>query len=234
MLAMHGRWVRIYWAGSLALVPLSLVLALWYAPIDETMGPIQKIVYLHVPAAINAFLACAVVSFASVAYTWQRRPEWDDLAHAGAQVSVVFCTVVLLTGMLWGRQTWGHWWAWSPRLTFSLVLLLLYVAYLLIRPAVHSPERRALVCAVYGTIAFLDVPLVYLSTRLLPDIHPSEMDLSGPMQTTMFAWLLTITLLAGGMVLTRFSLNSRARKLEHPDEGGVAPGPHPRIPGARA
>jgi heme exporter protein C len=222
-----------YWLATAAMLALSLALVPLYAPVDAAMGPIQKLVYLHVPAAIDAFVACAVVSLASVGYVWQRRLIWDDLARAAAQVAVLFCALVLLTGVVWAKQAWGHWWMWSPRLTFSLILLLLYVAYLLLRPTIAAPERRALICAMYGMMAFLDVPLVYLSTRLIPDIHPTEMHLTPPMRTTMLVWMLSITMLCGGMIMARFCLNTRARRLEHPDEGEIALDAGPRIPGAR-
>lgn len=233
MRATHARWMIGYWGATAAMLCASVVLAALYAPVDTSMGAIQKIVYLHVPVAIDSFLACTVVSLASVAYVWQRRLIWDDLALAAAQVAVAFSGLVLLTGMLWAKQAWGHWWTWSPRLTFSLVLLLLYVAYLLLRPAIGTADRRALVCAIYGMMAFLDVPLVYLSTRLLPDIHPTAMGLTGPMWVTMLVSMLSITMLCGGMIVARLSTSTRARRHEHPDETDAVPDTQTRIPGAR-
>jgi heme exporter protein C len=120
---------------------------------------------------------------------------------------VQFCGVVLVTGMIWGRAAWGVWWTWSPRLTFSLVLFLLYVVYLVIRSSVEGRERRAIIGAVYAIIAFLDVPLVWLSARLLPDIHPGSIALDPAMQLTLGASFLTVTLFAVAMVTTRFALN---------------------------
>ena len=99
---------------------------------------------------------------------WPRRPP---------RSRCVLCSIVLLTGMIWGRGAWGLWWTWSPRLTFSLMLWLLYVVYLIIRNSIESSQRRAVISAVYGVIAFLDVPLVYLSARLMPDIHPASIEL---------------------------------------------------------
>src|SRR5439155_1180764 len=138
----------------------------------------QMIFYLHLPCAIGTFLACLTCFVGAIGYLWQGNLIWDDLSAAAAKVSVQLCTIVLLTGMIWGHSAWGQWWTWSPRLTFSLVLWLLYVVYLMTRASVESVERRAIIGAVYGIVAFLDVPLVYLSVRLMPDIHPVSVTLS--------------------------------------------------------
>ena len=178
------------------------------------MGPVQKVFYLHLPVAINTFLAFAVVFVASIGYLAQRASWWDDLAAAGARAGVQLCSVVLLTGMIWGRSAWGVWWTWSPRLTFSLMLWLLYVVYLIVRSSIESPQRRAVVGAVYGITAFLDVPLVWLSARLIPDIHPSAITLAPAMKLTLLAWFVPITMFAAGLIVTRFVLNRRARAAE--------------------
>ena len=156
------------------------------------------------PIAVIMFVACFVVFVASVGYLWQRQGRWDDLAQAGAEVAVLFASIVLLTGMIWGRSAWGHWWTWSPRLTFSLVLWLLYVVYLMVRASIESPQRRAIVAAVYGVIAFLDVPLVYFSAKLLPDIHPESIELAPEMQRTVLFWFLPVILMCAGLIRTRY------------------------------
>ena len=109
--------------------------------------------------------------------------------------------------MIWGRAAWGVWWTWSPRLTFSLILFLLYVVYLVLRSSVEGRERRAVISSVYAIIAFLDVPLVWLSARLLPDIHPGSIELEPAMKLTLAASFVPVTLLAAGLVVTRFLLN---------------------------
>lgn len=203
--------LRLYWGATLALLAVGILLAAYYAPVEETMGAVQKIFYLHMPVAVVTFLACFVVFAASLAYLWQRRSRWDDLALAGAEVAVLFATVVLLTGMIWAKTAWGYWWTWSPRLTFSLVLWLLYVTYLMIRPAIESPQRRALVCAVYGVIAFIDVPLVYFSVRLLEDVHPQSIGLAPAMKRTVLFWFLPVVLLCVGLIAARYRLLRRER-----------------------
>jgi heme exporter protein C len=203
-----------YWLLVLLLFAATLTMLVTYTPTESTMGPVQKIFYLHLPVAINTFAAAFIVFLASLAYLWQRSPVWDDLAAAAGKVTVLLCAIVLLTGMIWGRSAWGLWWTWSPRLTFSLVLFLLYVVYLVIRPAIESPHRRATVCAVYGVAAFLDVPLVYLSVKLMPDIHPASIALEPQMKLTVLAWFAPVTLLMAGLVAERFRLNRRHRALE--------------------
>lgn len=193
-----------YWVLTWLLVAGGVALVAFYVPTEAQMGDVQKIFYLHLPVATTTFLACFIVFAASGAYLWQREEKWDRLAHAAAEVSVLFSMVVLLTGMIWARKAWGLWWTWSPRLTFSLVLWLLYLAYLVVRPTIESAERRAVVCAVYGIIAFLDVPLVYFSTKLMPDMHPSGVDLAPAMQVTMSYWFAPVLMLCAGLIRIRY------------------------------
>ncbi len=205
----------LFWVFTAALFAGAVVLAFAFTPDEATMGAVQKIFYVHLPVAINSFLACFVNFVASLVFLWQRRRTWDDLATAAAQVAVVLLTIVLATGMIWGRSAWGHWWTWSPRLTLSLVLWLLYVVYLVIRPSIPSAQRRAVVAAVYGAVAFLDVPLVYLSTRLMPqDVHPTEVVLAPSMRLTLGLWFLPVTLLTVGLIIVRrraLALQSQTR-----------------------
>ena len=176
------------------------------------MGVVQKIFYLHLPVAINTFAACAVVFVASVGYLWRRQLWWDDLASAAGKVAVLGATLVLATGMIWGHVAWGAWWTWSPRLTFSLVLWLLYAVYLITRGSIESSQRRALVGAVYGVLAFLDVPLVYLSARLLPDIHPRAIELAGPMKVTLAVWLVAVTAAMAGLMVRGYGVSGDGRR----------------------
>lgn len=178
------------------------------------MGAVQKVFYIHLPVAINTFLACFIVFIASIGYLMQRKLWWDDLAVAAAKVAVLFASIVLITGMIWGKSAWGQWWTWSPRLTFSLILWLLYVVYLMIRPSVESEQRRALMSAVYGIIAFLDVPIVYFSTKLLKDIHPTSIELADSMRLTLLVWFLPVTMFSAGLIVARYRLNRRLRALE--------------------
>src|SRR5690606_1870764 len=140
-----------------------LYLALIYAPPERTMGEVQRIFYFHVASAWNAFLAFIVVAAASIAYLLTRQPRWDQLAHASAEVGVLFTTLTLMGGTLWMRPVWNTWWTWDPRLTTTLILWFIYVGYLLLRSLTEGSERRARLAAIYGIIGFIDVPIVYLS-----------------------------------------------------------------------
>lgn len=206
--------IALYWGLTGSLFAGTVLMLAFYTPTESTMGPVQKIFYLHLPVAINTFVAAFIVFLASAGYLWQRTMWLDDLAAAASKVTVLFCAIVLLTGVFWGKAAWGSWWTWSPRLTFSLVLFLLYVVHLMIRPAIESPQRRAVVSAVYGVAAFLDVPLVYFSVKLMPDIHPSSIQLESAMKWTLLAWFAPVTLLMFGLIAARYRLHRRARALD--------------------
>lgn len=192
------------------------------APVESTFGPIQKLFYLHLPIAINTFLSGLVVFVACVAYLGGRRQVWDDLAYSAARITVLNGTVLMLTGVFWAKVSWGQWWAWSPRLAFSLLLWLLYVVYLCLRPVFGPTQRGAVVAAVYGIIAFLDVPLVYLSVNLLPDVHPSHLELTSEMRWALMLWFVSITMLTAGLIGSRFALTRQASHQPAPD-GRYAP-----------
>jgi heme exporter protein C len=201
--------------AALASLAGAVAMLIYYTPVEETMGPIQKVFYLHLPAAVNTLLAGAAVFVGSVGYLWRRDLKWDDLAAAAAEAAVILGLVVLLTGMVWARSAWGVWWTWSPRLTFTFMLWLLYVVYVLIRPSIESADRRALVSAVYGIVAFLDVPLVYLSAYLMPqDIHPTGINMVGSMKLTLAAWFVPVGLISVGLVAARYRARRRARMQE--------------------
>ncbi|MCA9286229.1 MAG: cytochrome c biogenesis protein CcsA [Phycisphaerales bacterium] len=206
-----NTFLRIYWTVTFVLFAAVMVMVFTYTPVEKQMGLVQKIFYVHLPVAINTFVAALIVFVASVGYLWQRQMWWDDLAAAAGKVTALFAAIVLLTGMTWGRSAWGMWWTWSPRLTFSLVLLLLYTVYLMIRPSIESPQRRAVVSAVYGVVAFLDVPLVYLSVKLMPDIHPSSITLATPMKLTLLAWFVPVTMMMAGLVHAHYRLGRLLR-----------------------
>lgn len=217
---------RVYWLIVAATLAATTAMLFVYTPTEKTMGPVQKVFYVHLPTAINAFLACMIAFIGGVGYLWQRKMKWDDLSAAAAKVAALMCTVVLLTGMVWGKVAWGHWWVWTPRLTFSLLLWLLYIVYLIIRPSIESQSRRALVCAVYVVAAFLDVPLVYLSARLIPDpVHPRSVELAGPMKITLAAWFVPITLLTLGLIVALRNRNRRLRirEMDQPAEATWSP-----------
>ena len=139
----------------------AIMLIFIYAPTEKMQGIVQKIFYFHVSSAITMFVAFFVVCVASIMYLWKNSDWWDAIALSAAEIGVVFCTLVLITGPLWARPIWGTWWSWDPTLTLTLVLWLIYVAYLMLRIETYD-TRRARFAAILGIIGFIDVldPLV--------------------------------------------------------------------------
>jgi heme exporter protein C len=168
---------------------LGMTLALYMAfigtPREATMGDLQRIFYFHVPAAITGLTAFAINFIASLMYIFRKNRWWDNLAISAAEIGVMFLAMVLVTGPIWAKPVWFIWWTWSPRLTSSLILCLLYIAYLLIRNYIEDPDRKATISAVFGIVAFLDAPLVWFSIRWWRDIHPSPMLETGGLSTAM-------------------------------------------------
>jgi heme exporter protein C len=178
--------IGIYVAVTIALLGWAYYQAIYVAPDESTMHEAQRIFYYHVPHGMLCFLFFAISLAGSVAYlTWRHsRPDWaqagDALALSGAEVGVVFCTVVLLTGPLWGKRAWGIWWTWGDwRLTTTLILWLIYVSYLLLRRFADGPQMQTL-AAVLGIFGAVDVPIVYMSNRWWRTQHPAPVFGGGP------------------------------------------------------
>ncbi len=189
--------------GLYVLVVIALMIwgyyqAIYVAPNDAMQGEIFRIIYYHVPSFAVAFVFFAVSLGGSIGYLASRRnfPNRaqiaDSLALAGAEVGVVFCTVGLTTGPIWGRRAWGIWWTWDARLTTTLVLWLIYVSYLLLRRFAAGPQMQTL-AAVLGIFGALDVPIVYMANRWWRTQHPAPVFGGGPgsgMDPTMVGALL--------------------------------------------
>jgi len=157
---------------TLVFLSYALYAALVLAPTERTMGDVQRIFYYHVPSAWTAFLLFFINFGASVVYLFKRNAKADMVALVSAEVGVVFCTVVLVTGPIWARPVWGIWWTWDLRLTLTLVLWLIYVAYLVLR-RFSSGTQTPLIAAVLAVFGALDVPLVYFSIWFFRTQHPS-------------------------------------------------------------
>ena len=144
------------------------------APTDLVLGHIQRIFYIHVPISLLSFIGFFVCAVAGIGYLIRRTDRWDRLAHSAAEVGVVFVTLALVTGVIWARPVWGAWWTWEPRLTTTLILWLIYVAYLMIRHYAPTPQQGRSWAAVVGIIGFVDVPIVYYSVQWWRSIHPVQ------------------------------------------------------------
>ena len=148
---------------------------------DRDMGHLQKIMYVHVPAAWSMMIAYFVVAVASLRYLWKGRENDDLLAAAAAETGALLTGLALALGMIWGKPTWGIWWTWDPRITSTAVLFFIYVGYLVLRAFVDDPDRRAQWSAAVGLLGALNVPIVYMSVRWWRTLHqvqssPSTID----------------------------------------------------------
>jgi heme exporter protein C len=186
-----------YLANGLGLIALltvlvGLYLTFLYAPADALQGDVQRIMYIHVPAAWVAFFAFFVVFVSSLVYLWKRLPEADRLAYASAEIGVLFTGLTLIDGSIWGKPTWGIWWTWDARLTTTAILFVIYIGYLMLRSFVEEPDRRARLAALVGIVGFIDVPIIYMSVLWFRTLHqpPSIQRGGASMPDTMFFTLL--------------------------------------------
>jgi heme exporter protein C len=161
------------------LVPVCLHAIFRTVPTEEKMGVVQRIFYFHVPSAFAGFLGVGLCALFSALYLWRRDRRLDLLAHASAEIGVMFFTIVLLTGPIWARPVWGVWWTGEVRLTSTLVLWLLYAGYLILRQSAENPEQGARFCAVLGIVGALDVPIIYYSVEWWRGLHPRVLKVSG-------------------------------------------------------
>jgi heme exporter protein C len=150
----------------------SLYAAFLYAPTEVVMGHIQRIFYFHMGTVWVATIAFIIVFVASIQYLRKESRFWDVLALSSAEVGVLFITLTIITGSIWAKPVWGTWWTWEPQLTTTFILWVLYIVYLVLRSSAGSDVKRAKYAAVFGIIAFLDLPLVYASARLMRGISP--------------------------------------------------------------
>ncbi len=207
-------------------MPAALAMIFFYAPIESEMGIVQKIFYVHVPLAWNAFLSFTVVFWSSFRYLATREMRWDRRARSAAEVGLLFTTLVLITGPIWAKPVWGIWWTWDARLTLTLVLWLIYVGYFMLRRYVDAPERRATLSAVLGIVGFIDVPLVYFAIRWWRTQHPQPVIAGGDgsgldprMAATLWVCVAAFTFLATALYGRRLEIEMyRARAAALRDE----------------
>jgi heme exporter protein C len=150
----------------------SLYTAFIYAPTEPQMGHIQRIFYFHMGTVWVATVAFIIVFISSIMYLWKGSRKWDILAYCSAELGVVFLTLTIITGSIWAKPIWGTWWTWDPQLTTTFILWILYIVYLVLRSSAENDSKRAKFAAVFGIIAFIDLPLVYLSVRVMRGISP--------------------------------------------------------------
>ncbi|MBI3078831.1 MAG: cytochrome c biogenesis protein CcsA [Deltaproteobacteria bacterium] len=166
-----GPGAKLLGGAALVLLAVGLYVGLVLAPPDAVQGEVQRIMYLHLPFVLIAYLAFAIVFLAGIAYLW-KRDEWADvLAHSAAEIGVVFTGLVLVTGSIWGKPTWGVWWTWDARLTTTLLLFFIFVGYLMVRALTEERGRGARYAAIVGIIGALDIPIIHMSVVWWRTLH---------------------------------------------------------------
>jgi len=160
-------------AATFVVMVAALYMVFVYVPSDREQGIIQRVFYFHVPLAIMGFVAFGTVAVASILFLWRGTRVWDRLAHSAAEVGMVFCSLVLITGPIWARPAWGTWWTWDARLTTTLILWLIYAAYLMLRSVSGPGDQGARYAAVLGIVGAVDIPIINRSVYWWRTIHPA-------------------------------------------------------------
>lgn len=209
------------WAiGVLGTLGVATVLVLhwmvfFWVPTESTQGLIQRVFYIHVPSWWIAFIGFGIVGFCSAMYLWLGDERLDRAAVTGAEAGMVFTTIGLLTGPIWGKVAWGAWWVWEPRLTLALLLWFIYLGYFLARRSATNPEQGKRFAAVIGVIGVLDIPLIHVSVNWLRSLHPEAvvlnpeglgLELDASMGATLGVGLLAFTLVFASLFLARYAV----------------------------
>lgn len=203
----------------------------FWVPTEATMGVVQRIFYVHVPAAWVAFLAFGLVALCGAVYLWLRDERLDMAAVSAAEGGILFTTIVLLTGPLWAKIAWGTWWTWEPRLTLTLLLWFIYLGYFMVRRSTENPVQGRRFSAVVGIVGALNIPLIHMSVQWFRSLHPDPVVLrpDGPqladeMLTTLLVALLSFTLIFFSLFFLRYGVE----RVERATESAVPPAPAAR------
>ncbi len=219
-------WDIVFWT-LLALASFGVVVTLQWvflrAPVESVMGIVQKIFYFHVPSAYAMYLGAVACFVGSASYLVRATDRRDAIAHAGAEVAVIFGVIVLVSGPLWAAKAWGGYWTWEPRLTTSLLSVLVYVAYLVLRSFGGGGEPIRKFAAALGFLGAINLPIIHFAVRKWSGQHPEVIMGEGEglqhvdMQIAFGAAMVTFTLLAGVLLWSRIELRlaeARLRRLE--------------------
>ena len=191
------------------------------APVDAIQGIVQKILYSLAPCGWAALVGFWVRGGGGGLYRARGEERWDRLAIAGAEVGGLFCALNIATGPIWAKATWGHWWVWDPRLTVTLLLWFIYLAYLLLRSFTEGSERTARFAAVYGLVGLLAIPLNYYAIELAggATLHPENLErdsLGAGMRLPFLLSVLTGIAAFAHLLALRFDLENRRAELPEP------------------
>ena len=165
-----GRGKVLGWL-ALVFVVAGLYFGLIEAPPDANQGDLQRIMYIHIPSILTAYLSFFIVFIGSCLYLWKRERRDDILARSAAEVGVLFTALTIVEGSIWGKPTWGVWWTWDARLTLTAILLMIFAGYMMLRSLIEDEDRAAVSAAVVGIIGFLDIPLIHMSVYWWRTLH---------------------------------------------------------------
>lgn len=204
---------------SFILMMASLCLIFIYAPDVKGTGVEQRIFYFHVPIAIASYLAFLIIFISSILFIRNRDMKWDRLARSSAEIGLIFTTLVLITGPIWAKPAWETWWNWEPRLTTSLILWFIYIAYLMVHSLAMEENRGALFAAVVGIVGFIDVPINYLTIHLWKSTetsveHPALTSIDASILFILIVCMLAVILLFIVLLIYRVSLGQMETEIE--------------------
>lgn len=218
-------------AAAVLAMTATFVRVVFFTPVEARQGAAQKIFYLHAPSAfIGLYVAFGIVALAGALYLWLRDERLDRIAASSAEVGVVFMTVVLITGPLWGKPIWGTWWTWDARLTLTLFIWFVFVGYLILRGAIEDSATRARYSAVLGVLGAFLVPFIHLSVYLFRTLHPMPIllkpgrpSLPASMLVTFAMAFVSLFLLFFALLRTRYRLSETLDALEAEDALDASP-----------
>ncbi len=216
---MSGKGIRLTGTALavLGLVGMAAVywLSFFWVSTEVNQGVAQRIFYVHVPAAWTSFLAFGIAAFTSGMYLWLRDERLDRAAVAAAEGGMIFATIMLTTGPLWGKIAWGTYWTWEPRLTFTLLLWFIFLGYFMVRKSTENPEKGKRFAAVVAIIGALDIPFIHVSVVWFRSLHPEPLvlkpdrpSLPGDMLTLLLTSFVVFTTLFLGLFLLRYALET--------------------------
>lgn len=188
---------------AVCLVALAMLAAGMLAPMEKTMGNMQRILYLHVPVAWSSLLCTAIMAGTGTMYLVRRNLAWDHWSRSAGELGWLACGLTLISGSLWARLAWGTWWTWEPRLTTAFVLWAVFSGYLVVRSSLNDPHRAARLGAVLAIVAAADLPLVMMATRWFRGIHPTSPEMVPAMRGVLLANVVVLTALMGWLLVRR-------------------------------
>ncbi|MGE4318578.1 MAG: cytochrome c biogenesis protein CcsA [Deferribacterales bacterium] len=205
--------------SAVSFIVIALYMALVWAPTEKVMGAVQRIFYFHVASAWIAFFAFFITFVFSILFLMKQDYRFDDIAESSAEIGIMFCTIVLITGPIWARPIWGVWWTWDPRLTTTTILWFIYAGYIMLRKFIEEADKRAKFAAAIGIIGFIDVPIVFFSIRWWRTIHPNVVQKGGgglhpDMLKAMLMAIFAFSLLYLAMMVKRVTIASLSRKID--------------------